>query len=540
MWITDVGSPPHLRRRDSGMIEPTAATIAGLLTAFALTWASPQRPVSEDALAEIRARGTLRWAADAEGGGPFVFPREDNPTELRGFEVELAQLIANRLGVKAECIQGAWDKLPDLLERGDVDIVLNGYEWTPNWSRRCASTIPYYIYELQTLVRRTDSRCQTIDDLVYPSDGRKPRVAVLGGSAAETWLQMRYGDQVELVIFDGNFEAMRAVEFASDGLDATLQDLPIVTHYEQQFPDLRRLGDPVAPGFYVILTRKGNDSLVRELNAAILECWQDGSFPEVLARYGLWNDAQRRRGLLTDSATGEYRLDPPSVAPPGGPEGGTSSSYWDRVPLLLDGAKLTVVLSVLSMPLAIVAGLLIAIGRLYGPRWLGGLLACIVELIRGTPLALQLYLLFFVLPEIGVSLSPMVAAVTGLAINYAAYESEIYRAGLLAIPRGQMEAALCLGMSHSQALSRVIVPQAFRLVLPPVANDFVALFKDTAVCSVITVVELSKAYSIHARSTGAAIPLGLVTAGLYLAMSFPLSRLVSQFEHRHPADRPHD
>lgn len=522
------------------MIEPCAVTAIGLLTALAVTSASPPPPVPENRLAEIRARGTLRWAADAEGGGPFVFPREDNPAELRGFEVELAHLIADRLGVKAECVQGAWDKLPDLLERGDVDIVLNGYEWTPNWSQRCASTIPYYIYELQMLVRRTDSRLRTIDDLVTSSEGRKPRVAVLGGSAAETWLRQRFGDQVDLVVFDGNFEAMRAVEFASDGLDATLQDLPIVTHYERQFPDLRRLGDPVAPGFYVILARKGNDSLVRELNGAILECWQDGSFPAVLARYGLWNDAQRRRGLLTKIATGEFQLDPPGVATTGEPDGGASYAYWDRVPLLLEAAKRTVFLSFLSMPLAIVAGLFFAVGRLYGPRWLGSLLAFVVELIRGTPLALQLYLLFFVLPEIGVSLSPMVAAVTGLAINYAAYESEIYRAGLLAIPRGQMEAALCLGMSRSQALSRVIVPQAFRLVLPPVANDFIALFKDTAVCSVITVVELSKAYSIHARSTGAAVPLGLVTAGLYLAMSYPLSRLVSRFEHRHPADRTHD
>jgi polar amino acid transport system substrate-binding protein len=155
-----------------------------------------------------------------------------------------------------------------------------------------------------------------------------------------------------------------------------------------------------------------------------------------------------------------------------------------------------------------------------------------VELVRGTPLVLQLYLIFFLLPEIGISLPAIGAAVAGLAINYSAYEAEIYRAGLQAIAPGQMEAALSLGMSRGLALRRIIVPQAVRLVIPPVTNDFIALFKDTAVCSVITVVELSKEYYIHARSTGAVVELGIITAALYLAMSLPLSIFATQTERR--------
>jgi polar amino acid transport system substrate-binding protein len=125
-----------------------------------------------------------------------------------------------------------------------------------------------------------------------------------------------------------------------------------------------------------------------------------------------------------------------------------------------------------------------------------------------------------------------VAGILGLAINYSAYEAEIYRAGLQAIPRGQMEAALSLGMSRRLALRRIIIPQAFRLVIPPVMNDFIALFKDTAVCSVITVVELSKEYYIHAQSTGAVVELGAATALLYLAMSYPLAIVVGRIERR--------
>ncbi len=197
---------------------------------------------------------------------------------------------------------------------------------------------------------------------------------------------------------------------------------------------------------------------------------------------------------------------------------------------LLEAAFVTLALSVTSMPLAMVLGLLIAVGRLYGPRLLQALLQGYVELIRGTPLMLQLFVLFYLL-----KLPPWVAGIAGLAINYAAYEAEIYRAGLQAIPAGQMEAALALGMSRPLALRRVIIPQAVRIVIPPVTNDFIALFKDTSVCSVITLVELTKQYSILANSTGGAIEFALAVAVLYMIMSVPLSWFSRWSERRFDA-----
>ena len=126
----------------------------------------------------------------------------------------------------------------------------------------------------------------------------------------------------------------------------------------------------------------------------------------------------------------------------------------------------------------------------------------------------------------------LVAAILGLALNYSAYESEIYRAGLKAVPLGQFEAALSLGLTKWQALRHVLVPQAVRIVMPPVTSDFIALFKDTSVCSAITVIELTKRYSVLALSTGRIVELALVTAVLYLAMSWPLSLLSRWFEAR--------
>ena len=160
------------------------------------------------------------------------------------------------------------------------------------------------------------------------------------------------------------------------------------------------------------------------------------------------------------------------------------------------------------------------------------------KIVRGTPLVLQLYLIYFLVPKLldiafpgmELTINAFAAAMMGLAINYSAYEAEIYRGGIQSIPRGQMEAAISLGMSRSLALRRIIIPQATRLVLPPMTNDFIALFKDTAVCSVITVVELSKQYYIQARSAGAIVELGLLTALLYLAMSYPLSVMTNRLE----------
>jgi len=197
---------------------------------------------------------------------------------------------------------------------------------------------------------------------------------------------------------------------------------------------------------------------------------------------------------------------------------------------------MTLLLSGAAFPLAIAIGLAVAVGRLHGPAWLRPLLTGYVEVLRGTPLMLQLYAIFFLLPKIGLALPALAAAIVGLALNYSAYESEIYRAGLKAVPLGQFEAALSLGLTKWQALRHVLVPQAVRIVMPPVTSDFIAMFKDTSVCSAITVIELTKRYSVLALSTGRIVELAVVTALLYLVMSWPLAVLSRWFEAR--LDRP--
>jgi polar amino acid transport system substrate-binding protein len=483
-----------------------------------------------DTLDEIRKRGSIRWGGDQEGGGPYIYSAPNDPQKLIGFEVELMQMFSERLGVRSEFHQCEWDNLPNLLGTGDIDVIVNGYELTKSRLARMDATVPYYVYELQLLARRDDQSIQSWDDL-GAKNGHRKVVGVLGGTAAQNYVEKRFGDQVVVRIFPGSTQAMGAV--VAKDTDATVQDVPIAQFYRNRYPSLQFVDRPVAPGYYVIYLRQHDDRLREELNTGLLDLIRTGKMRKLYERYGLWNDVQEKLGTPN--------LGFSSLEESSDESGGRSEELhgWavigKNLGILLEAAGMTILLTCLAMPLAIGAGLLVALGRLYGPAPLRWLFSAYVEILRGTPLLLQLVTIYYVLPPaFGFSLNPVLAAVLGLAVNYSAYESEIYRAGLLAVPVGQMEAALSLGMSRAVALRRVIVPQAVRLVIPPVTNDFIALFKDTSMCSVITVVELTKRYLILVNNTNAFLELMVVTALLYLMMSYPLSLLARRLERRTP------
>ena len=466
-------------------------------------------------LDEVVARGELIWAADQEGGGPHVFPDPTDPRRLTGFEVDLAAVLAKELGVKARFQQGQWDRLPLLLGRA-ADCVINGIELTPDRQRDYHCSRPYFAYSLQLLARR-DSPLDTFHTLAAPGPKGRWRVGVLTGSAAESVMRSRTDLEVDVIGYDGTIDSLEQV--STDVLDAAVMDDCIFNFYADRFSRLRTVDRPFAGGFYTILTARDSPKLSAAIDAAIGRLIADGRLKSL---YDRWDLAGRQQMLMLRDA----------AEIPVARRKTLGELARDTLPLLLKSAGMTVLLSCLAFPLAVCIGLAVAVGRMYGPVWLRPLLTAYVEVLRGTPLMLQLYAIFFLLPKIGLALPALVAAVIGLALNYSAYESEIYRAGLKAVPLGQFEASLSLGLSKWQALRHVLVPQAVRIVMPPVTSDFIALFKDTSVCSAITVIELTKRYSVLALSTGRIVELAVVTALLYLCMSWPLALLSRWFERR--------
>ena len=162
----------------------------------------------------------------------------------------------------------------------------------------------------------------------------------------------------------------------------------------------------------------------------------------------------------------------------------------DFLPPLLDGAVLTIAVSLLAFSLAMVSGLAIGIARISRMAPLRVVSACYIQFIRGTPLLLQLFFIYYVLPYAGIVLSPFVSGAIGLTLNYAAYMAEVFRSGIQAIPKGQWEAGSSVGMSRSLLMRRIILPQAARFIIPPLGNEFNAMLKNSTLVSVIGVQEL--------------------------------------------------
>jgi polar amino acid transport system substrate-binding protein len=458
----------------------------------------------EDGLARVRTTQTLRWGGDLQGGEPYVFQDPDDLGRIVGFEVEIADALARRLGVRPVFVQNDWHLLVPAMERGDFDVILNGLEVTPARRAQVEFTRPYFAFDATLVVRKDETAVRSLADL----RGRK--VGTLGGSLSHDIVAA--DPDVELVLYEGTEEPYLDLE--QGRIDGVVLDHIIADRYGLVRPTLRDAGT-VGQGVYAAAVLPGETALRDALDAALDGMIRDGELRAILERWQLWDDRQLRLGEFAepDAATGRARL--------------TAA----QVELFLRATGVTVVISVLSMALAVLGGLGLSVLRRYGGPVARALAGGYVELFRGTPVLLQLYVLYYGLAPI-IALDPFTAAVIGLGLNYAAYEAELYRAGLDAIPRGQTEAALALGMSRSQAFGRIVLPQALRVALPGMANDFIGLLKDTSLVSVITVVELTKQMTITAVYLQTWLVPGLLCAALYLLLSLPLAHLARRLERR--------
>lgn len=206
------------------------------------------------------------------------------------------------------------------------------------------------------------------------------------------------------------------------------------------------------------------------------------------------------------------------------------ADVFEFTPKLLVGAWTTIEVSILAFVLALLLGLLFALGRLSRLAPLRWLATCYVQFIRGTPLLLQLFFIYYVLPYAGIVLKPFFAGVMGLSMNYSAYMAEVIRAGVVSIPRGQHEAALSLGMSEGLLMRRIILPQAFRVIVPPIGNFFVSIFKDSALVSIITMKDLMFTAELLAASTFKHFEIFTIVAVIYFLISYPTAALVERVE----------
>jgi polar amino acid transport system substrate-binding protein len=461
----------------------------------------------------------LRWGGDAEGGAPFVEADPADPARVVGFEVDIAQLLAMELGRVPRFIQVGFTTIDAATARGDFDIALSGVEDTPARRARLAVTVPYYEFREVLTVREQDrDRFRSLDDL------RGRRVATLGATLAyDLLVQAQASTGVIPITYEDDVHPYS--DLAIGRVDAVVLDYVLADRGVRRNDGLLNQATDIGVGYYVGVLASDQTALRDRINGVLREAMRDGRLEAIFQRWNMWNEDQPRlyaRVLASDSTEMV-----PGVAGTSVP--GVLESIRRYLPSLIQAAVITLMLSCAAMLLAITLGFLIATGRVYGSRPLQVALTAVVEVIRGTPLLLQLFVLYFGLATV-IQLPAFVAALIGLGVNYAAYESEIYRGALEAVPSGQMDAARTLGLSNSQTLLLVRGPQALRFALAPMTNDFVALLKDSSLVSVITVVELTKQTSIFVANIGSWLLPGMLCALLYLALSLPLARLARRVE----------
>jgi polar amino acid transport system substrate-binding protein len=502
--------PPSLASTLSGLRRGRAVLVV-VLAVSAVTPASAQPKV-------------LRWAGDPEGGAPFVEADPSHPDRVTGFDVEIAALLAQGVGRTPQFLNVQFTSIDQSIARGDAEIGMSGIEDTPARRATLSVTLPYYEFREVLSVRDADAaRVNSLADL------RGRTVATLAGTIAyEILLRAEKEHGIRIASYEDDVHPYS--DLVIGRVDAVLLDNVLAERRHRAMRGFSIQPQTVAIGHYVGVLSQQNAPLRDSFNEILRGAMRDGRLEEILKRWSVWNDDQPK--LYEKLLAG---VPVPAVVGLDTSTSVATAGRWEAarryLPSLLQASVVTIALSCLSMGLAVMLGVLIATGRVYGGRLVRGGLLAYVELIRGTPILLQLFVLYYGLAS-AIRLPAFVAALLGLALNYAAYESEIYRSALEAISTGQLEAARTLGLSEYQVLTLVRAPQAFRLALAPMTNDFVALLKDSSLVSVLTVLELTKQTQIFATNLGSWVIPGTMCAALYLAMSLPLAALARRLELR--------
>ncbi len=407
--------------------------------------------------ARLRDSGVLRVAIDATYP-PMEFLQGGNP---EGFDVDLARALAGRMGLTAEFIVMDWDGILAGLTSGRYDVIISSMNITPE--RRQQVDFVEYARMSQVFVCRRGLEVRTQEELV----GRV--VAVQVNTTSHRFLEglQRQGIALrEVKPFPGMVEAFSALK--SEQAEVLVTDEAVGRYFALRDDSFTVTGQALEPEPIGIAINKQDKELTAAIAAAIEELRRDGELRRLSERW----------------FGGELGQPPP-------PLGFWEFSRTVVLPRVLHGLGVTLQLTLGSGLLGIALGLLVSLARISRKAGVRGVARLYIALFRGTPLLLQLLFIFFALPlMIGVRLGAMSAGIVALSLNAAAYIAEIFRAGIESIDKGQMEAARALGMSHELAMRRVILPQTFRRLLPPIVNELAALSKDTSLVMVIALPEL--------------------------------------------------
>ena len=452
------------------------------------------------------------------GNVPWEF--QDTAGELIGFEIDLVNEVAKRLNREIEIINIPFNGLFSAVQSSRIDIAISSITITEQRLTSVSFAQPYYDSD-QSLTIRSDSNITSVNDL------QDEVVAVDTGSTGDIWAsenQQQYGFK-EIRRYEGIAPA--ALDLQIGRVVGYISDIPAMQYYTKDKPELKVVERIRTGGSYSMMFRK-DDELALSVNEIITTLKQEGLVNEL---HNKWF------GVLAEESTSTAKV----TALPGVKAGLllnfmdtflNKAVFVETLPMLLLGLTTTLKLGLASIVIGLFFGLLLALNRLYAPAIVRVIAKVYIDVFRSIPLLVLLIVIFYALPFVGISLSPFTAAATALIIVSSAYTAEIFRSGIEAIPKGQFEASQALGLSFAHMMKDVILPQATRIVIPPLTNNSINVIKDTALASVVAMPDLLK-QATHAQAIAANPTPLIAAAGIYLLVLLPMVLAVSHLEKKY-------
>jgi L-cystine transport system substrate-binding protein/L-cystine transport system permease protein len=474
-----------------------------LLAALLLTACGSQATNGDN---PVKAAGVLRVGTE---GVYSPFSYHDPATgQLVGYDVDVARAVADKLGVRAEFVETPWDSIFAALEANRFDVVANEVTINDERKQKYDLSEPYSVGEGVIVTRADDNSITSLADL-------KGKVAAENATSNWSDVARKAGARVEAV--EGFTQAIKLLN--QGRVDVVVNDSIAVYAYLAETGDTTvkiagNVGEKSEQGF----AARKNSGLLPDLNKALDELRADGTLATISQKY------------LKANASG---------APAAGQNPAEPRSTWGLIldslgPLAKAAITKTIPLTVISFVIGLVIALAVALARLSSNLLLTNVARFYISIIRGTPLLVQLFIVFYALPELGVKIDPFPAAVIAFSLNVGGYAAEIIRSAIQSIPKGQWEAAETIGLNYVGTLRRIVLPQATRVAVPPLSNTLISLVKDTSLASTILVTELLRQAQIIAAPTFEFFALYGTAAVYYwvicLVLSFGQGRIERRLE----------
>jgi len=461
-------------------------------------------------LDEVRDSGVLRVGTEGTYS-PFSY-HDPVTNELTGYDIEVITAVADKLDAEPQFVEAPFDALFASLVSDRFDVVANQVTRNPERAAQYALSSGYTFSDGVIITRTDDTSIQGLDDL---------RGKTTAQSSTSNWAGVAEEAGAEVEAVEGFTQAVTLVK--QGRVDATVNDSLAALEYFKTTNDTAvRVAAQTGDRSEQVLAMRQDDTELRDaVNTALAELGADGTLTEISQKY-FGEDVSR--GTEEEQA---------------GAQAVTRQSTWDLIrdtagPMALAALKATIPLTLISFAVGLVIALVVALMRLSSVPLLAPLARVYVSLIRGTPLLVQLFLIFYALPQLGLRFDPFTAAVIAFSLNVGGYAAEVIRSAILSVPKGQWEAAATIGMGYATTLRRVILPQATRTAVPPLSNTLISLVKDTSLASVVLVTELLRVAQAAAAPTFRFFALYSLAALYYwvicLALSFAQQRVERRLE----------